>query len=286
MKDFSLAGCVILYNPDDDVVRNIESYVDYIDELYVVDNSNGEHIVNELLQKYSNITVLKYNTNMGIAYSLNEVLRRCNTHHTHLMTMDQDSCFTIGSMEKYVNEVKHFDWDKILGIAPKIVDATATSHCSNVVWEKTIIVITSGNIISVKNAITIGGFDENLFIDEVDHEFCYRGFVRNLLCYTCCSGIYLKHKIGVPLRKFLIFRYFTAMNHNYIRKYYIFRNRLYVYKRYHHINEKFFFRRYIKHLFYIFLGILFMENDKIRKLKYTVKGIGDFYCNSMGRLIE
>lgn len=34
--------------------------------------------------------------------------------------------------------------------------------------------ITSGSILNVTIAKQLGSFDENLFIDEVDSEFCYR----------------------------------------------------------------------------------------------------------------
>mgnify|MGYP001072153084 FL=1 len=44
--DIKLAGCVILYNPNKDVIRNIESYIRYLDKLYVIDNQNGEFITN------------------------------------------------------------------------------------------------------------------------------------------------------------------------------------------------------------------------------------------------
>ena len=81
--DIKLAGCVILYNPDKDVIRNIESYIRYLDKLYVIDNLNGEFITNELKNKYDNVEIIKHSKNMGIAYSLNEVLSLCQNGYTH-----------------------------------------------------------------------------------------------------------------------------------------------------------------------------------------------------------
>lgn len=37
---YKLAACIILYNPDVNVFKNIESYIDNIDCLYIIDNSN------------------------------------------------------------------------------------------------------------------------------------------------------------------------------------------------------------------------------------------------------
>lgn len=124
MSEVSLAGCVIVYNPDKDVIDNIATYIGSLEKLYVVDNGNGEIIVQQLSSKYSNITVIEHKENMGIAFSLNEVLTECNDKYTHLLTMDQDSRFTEGSIEKYLNEIINFNWSETLGIAPKIIEAT------------------------------------------------------------------------------------------------------------------------------------------------------------------
>ncbi len=40
MKD-KLAACVVLYNPDKNVIKNIESYIKFVDILYIVDNCCG-----------------------------------------------------------------------------------------------------------------------------------------------------------------------------------------------------------------------------------------------------
>ena len=37
-----LAGVVVLYNPDQKVLDNISSYIDELDVLYLVDNSNAD----------------------------------------------------------------------------------------------------------------------------------------------------------------------------------------------------------------------------------------------------
>ena len=123
--NIKLAGCVILYDPDKDVIRNIESYIRYLDKLYVIDNQNGEFITNELKNKYDNVEIIKHSENMGIAYSLNEVLSLCQNEYTHLLTMDQDSRFDIGIMDKYKNAIVSFEWEKTLGVGPKILDYTA-----------------------------------------------------------------------------------------------------------------------------------------------------------------
>lgn len=280
-----ISACVILYNPDECVIGNIESYVGYVQKLFIIDNGNGESVIDNLVDKYYNIYPIYHKENMGIAYSLNEVLRLVNGEYDLLMTMDQDSRFCDGCMEAFLKEISKFNWNETMGIGPKTVDID-TPFDGNAKWHETETLNTSGNIISVKNAIKIGMFDESLFIDEVDREFNYRSTINDFKNFVAENGIYLKHRIGEPLKKFIIFKNFECQNHNYIRKYYIFRNRLYVYKKYHKINEKYFFKYYIKYSLYMFLGIVIIENDKIRKLRYCIKGIYDAIYNNMGRLSE
>ena len=38
-----ICGVVVLYNPDDDINNKIKSYINIIDKLFVVDNSNQDN---------------------------------------------------------------------------------------------------------------------------------------------------------------------------------------------------------------------------------------------------
>ena len=69
-------------------------------------------------------------------------------------------------------------------------------------WQPVRRLITSGNIINVKNALAIGGFNEELFIDEVDYDICYRGTEMNLAVFECTEGIYLRHSVGKENKDF------------------------------------------------------------------------------------
>ena len=109
--DFKIAGCVILYNPDVNVIENVASYIHCLDVLYVVNNQGGDKIAEELSQIYKGkIIYIMYQDNKGIAYSLNEVLRLAEDNYDFLLTMDQDSRFYLDSMLRFKNEISSFDW--------------------------------------------------------------------------------------------------------------------------------------------------------------------------------
>ena len=42
MEKIKLAGMVTLYNPTDEDIKNIDSYLNDIDVLYVIDNTEGK----------------------------------------------------------------------------------------------------------------------------------------------------------------------------------------------------------------------------------------------------
>lgn len=284
----NLAGVVTLYYPDVSTVENIGSYVHYLDCLYVINNEGADDIINELKKHYKNIEVIHESENMGIAFPLNQVLNKVKDKYEFLLTMDQDSRFFNGCIERYIAEIENFDWHSTLGIAPVLVDDTFNTHSLCTVahrtdWIKKFRVITSGNIISVKNAIAIGGFDEKLFIDEVDHEFCYNGNSKGFFSYQCTNNIFLKHKIGNMVEVKLLGMIFYPPRYNYIRTYYNTRNRLYVYKKYHSLQEWWFLKYYLFSIIKLFVCKLFYEEDKKRRIKAIFIGIKDFINGKMGK---
>lgn len=282
MKHFTIAGVVTLYHPDADVVSNIESYINSVDRLFLVNNGAGENIIQQLQQKYKNIEVINEKTNMGIAYPLNQVLAFCNGKYDFLMTMDQDSAFWQDDMKRYVNEINNFDWNVTLGIAPHLISKTDKGTDGKIVWNPVMRVITSGNIISVSNALAVGGFNEDLFIDEVDFDFCYRGYEKHLKQFRCQCGINLRHSVGDSKSIVILGNKISTMNHGAVRKYYIVRNRLYSFKHFGYLNRKDMFHLYIIGTIKDLIKIILIEDNKLKKLHYSFWGFWDFLQNRVG----
>ena len=63
-----VAAVVVLYNPDENVKKNIKSYINSVDVVYAVDNSSQDNSENFSDDK---IVYLSNGDNMGIAYALN-----------------------------------------------------------------------------------------------------------------------------------------------------------------------------------------------------------------------
>lgn len=275
-----LAGVVTLYHPTEDVYSNIESYLDQLDILYVIDNTeNPSPKVKDYFSKNNKIEYIAFRDNKGIAYAMNYALQKAS-NFDFLLTMDQDSHFIPGMMKKYKNSIERIENEKShqVGMYAVNFDQRVDPVISR--YKYVDVAITSGSIIPIKLAVDIGGFDENLFIDEVDNEFCYRlrqkGYKIMEFPY-----IVLKHSLGNQTFHKILGMNYNTFNHNALRKYYRSRNRVYVLKKYP--NVRFF---YIKNIIKDIIKVILAESDKKNKLYYIFEGCMDGVLNNMGKLTK
>lgn len=276
-----LAGVVILYHPDTDVWHNIQSYISSVEKLYVLDNTEqpDSSVVNQLKED-PKIQYIAFYENRGIAYALNYALTKAQSDgYTFLLTMDQDSSFIKATMDVYLRIIKKNQSDFIFkDVIMYAVTYTGLREAE--CWsgfKYVLTAITSGSVLNIDLAKKIGAFDENLFIDEVDDEFCYRSNKFGYKILLCCD-IKLTHHLGNP-KRYNFFGYkFTVLNHGPIRKYYIVRNRLYVSAQYPEIK-----RYYILSIFKMFIKVMLFENNKLMKIKYMFKGIKDYKMKNLGK---
>lgn len=263
-----LCGCVVWYNPTEQDKDNIHNYLDDLEKLYIIDNSERATNI-DIKNKIEYISLKK---NEGIAKALNIGCKKAfEDGFEWILTMDQDSTF-YSSLKKYKMDVL-----KIQKIDSKI----AIFGCSIKEKEKegyTKKIITSGNILRLEHWEKINGFNEELFIDEVDFEFCVRIILNDLKIYKL-SNIFLNHKLGDSFTKKILFFNVTCMNHNKIRKYYIMRNRLFMLRKYPK-----FCKVYVLSIFLEIFNIIFFEEDKLNKIKFSYRGFKDYLNNKMGKL--
>lgn len=176
-----ICAVVVLYNPDKKVIENINSYAQELDGLYIYDNSTQKDIkLIEELKKVPNVEYLDKKDNNGLAKAFNEVavLAR-ESGYTWMVTFDQDSIAEhsmINAMREF-SDSNYCD-ESITIIAPVINDIdkskiTQERYCTY--FDK---VIQSGAMHNLKIMDKIGNYDENLFIDLVDYEFCTRCIVN------------------------------------------------------------------------------------------------------------
>lgn len=270
-----VCGVTVLYNPTEEIFGNINSYLNGLNKLYLVDNSEKENekLKDKFIKFSSKIEYIKMNGNEGIAKALNIAKNRAiEENYNWLLTMDQDSKFKNNDFFKMLNLVKKY-FNKNIAIFSPFHKTIGSIYETEDILKKDV-VMTSGNLLNLKIAQKVGDFEEKFFIDEVDHDYCYR--IKKLgYEIIVLNKIILNHNLG-NIKKY---RFFSVTNHNYIRRYYITRNRLYMIKKYPFLKE-----RYIKEILKETIKIILVEKDKIKKLKMTYLGVKDFKNNTTGKI--
>lgn len=282
-ENSKIAAVVILYNPDNSVLSNINSYIDQVDKLFVVDNS--ENINSPLIDRIKCLQKAEYiwnKTNIGIAAALNiGVKNAVEAGFEYLLTMDQDSeapPFFVSSL------LECFSQDsKTAIVAPLLYHPTGRniSHETTKSYEQVFTAWTSGNLVKLNIFQIAGGYKEDFFIDYVDHEFCLRLNKMGFKIYVCNKTI-LKHNLGEMEEKNLLFRKVYLTNHSAIRLYYRTRNRFYVKKIYKNIFPEF-FKQDNKHFWKSFIKVILFEKHKLKKISFVIKGYIDFRKNIFGK---
>jgi len=269
-----LAGCIIIYNPKCDVWSNINSYLNEIEKLYVLDNS--EEYYNELIHKVKSSKKCQYinlRGNKGIAFALNIAVQRALNDQFHwLLTMDQDSFFTSDNLDKMKEYIESEKPENVKVVCPAFEDEKIKTR------KYVLEMITSGSIMDVDFCNEIGGFDNKLFIDEVDHDYCVRVILKG------CKVIKLNE---ARLTHFLGNQTFhnkiKCYNYPPIRYYYITRNNLYFhfkYRRYKELSSV--IKLQIPRIKKIMVSIWFEEN-RYEKYLYMLLGLYDFLRKNMGK---
>ena len=273
-----IGGCVVLYNPGNEVLKNVQSYLPFLEELVVVDNSTKHTDVQAKLNSFPKVHYINEYGNLGIAKALNDGLNYLNARGFDVaLTMDQDSTFPIKKSKEILCLVKRYIPEyAIVGLRYKNDKNTyqkPTEIFDVNYW------ITSGNFVKLSDFIDARGFQDDLFIDSVDHEFCHQLVLRHkrigILRDYC-----LDHKIGNPGTMIRMFgTYFPlSSNHSAVRYYYRFRNLYYLY----HLDKKFYRWIYFKEFYINIPRIVLFDYEKKKKISYIKKAIQDGKKGKLG----
>jgi len=274
LEPIKIAGVVVLFKPTIEVLDNIDTYVGALEKLIVVDNTPIKEIDSDVICKINSIPKVDYvslQENMGIAYALNVACNKAETFD-YLLTMDQDSKFIKGAIYDFIAKVKEYGINSNVAIFSANNDGSIVKNKPDMRNR----VITSGNIIDLRKIRQIGDFVEKLFIDEVDHELCYRAKKHNF-DVVMFTDVLMEHNLGVDLYYTFLGKKLKFSSHNPLRLYYITRNSLYIAKEYPGM-----LLYYAMTLSKLLIKAIVFEHDKINRLRYMYCGVYDFIQSRYG----
>jgi rhamnosyltransferase len=281
-----LCGVVILYYPDEAVVERIRTYHQPLQQLFIIDNSDkaNRSLLKPLLNQ-QNITYLHDGSNEGMAKRLNQAATLARAAgFDWLLTMDQDSFFDQDVLQNYIDcafALEYADQVAMFGIEHDKQLFKKDKQCSAL---ETTFLITSGSIVNLSLWPIIGGFNEALFIDHVDEDYCFRSLLKGYKIIKLDSFL-LQHAIGVPSfhRSLKSLKATARSLHSPVRLYYMVRNFLYMRKQYSQQFKKE-IGQFRRNLFNRFKNNLLYNKKRVQVLLYILKGFRDFHRNKMGKL--
>ncbi len=275
-----LAGVVVLYHPDQKLIGNIKTYMKDLDVLYAIDNSDQKNnVLVQELKSIQRVVYLDNKGNRGIAHAQNRAAKLAiSKNYEWLLTMDQDSYASDDMVSILRSYLETHDTSSLGIISAFHKNSLEKGNKSLQEFEQVIKVMSSGNIINLKAFQEVGGFEEKLFIDMVDFEYCLRLNKAGYKIIVANKAI-LHHKLGT----IKMIDNMLMISHNPARYYYYVRNELYMEKKYKDDfpvwlvdRHNYCVKRYIRTLLY--------EKHKGKTLYYMIRGYIDYKRSHYGKL--
>lgn len=271
MVDKSEVVCItVLYNPDPEVVENVDSYRSLVGKTILVDNSNKDN--SQMFASMTNVEYIPLMENSGIAHATNVGIE--TSTEKYILTMDQDSRFSQDLIDAYLRFLEEYDVANIGALTPQY--ATDRHKIEKNASSKVILLsMQSGTLIKRNVFNEIGLFNEKLFLDVVDWEFFLRMNQENIKMVQVKDAILSHHPAITKVANFgiLKLKYGIASP---MRYYYQARNLLWTARKYNSLPL------YIN-LIVKWMKIVLLFDNKREYLKMFNRGLKDASSNKLGR---
>lgn len=282
----------VFYNPDKDVIKNIESYLNLVEKLYIIDNSKSDnyYLLDNSVLNLKKIEYIPLKNNMGLGYALNVGCRKgLEEEFNYILTMDQDSCFEKEALNKMITFLKN---NKNYSIVSPNVRSLYIDEQSNIEKEAFIQypvnvnsernwTMTSGSLMNLSDYDAVKGFDELLFIAHLDIDLGIKFHQLGKKIIVIGDAILNQH-FGNSKPKRILWKTVHPSYASPVRTYYIFRNQKYLEMKYGNS-----IKNYIAVSLYKFvIKITLFEDCKFEKYKMMIRGLKDGKRGDMGPYIE
>jgi len=275
------------FHPEADVLENISAVRPQVQHLVVVDNGSPSEAIEALVDAAESMDfhLIKNPRNLGIASALNigsqwSMEKGCSL----LLYFDQDSTATPGMVAELLNTYRTGESPESIGLVATTNRERHTGFWVAPLHDKAgeaVLAMTSGSLVPAAVLEKCGPFEDDFFIEFVDHEFCLRlrsyGY-RILLCSTAV----MTHDVGFPrTHSFLGLFRCRCIHHRPARRYYFARNLLVLVFRYWR-TEPLWARVELVSFFKSLLKVTIFEDHRTKKLWMVARGLFDGMRHALG----
>lgn len=289
-----IGSVIVTYNPRLELLESsMKSLEIQVDKIIIVDNNSKNFDLIMVTAQKKNTFVIKLEDNFGIAKAANIGINYLlNSFYDFVLLSDQDTLFPSNYISNFIFALSKLNNNNIAAFVPCIYDNVSNiyKHCyikgkffikkiiPNYEYTNVFQAIASGMLINLKIFSSIGGMMDELFIDMVDFEWCWRA---NYYDYKiiCCKQLVINHHLGDSSQH--IFK--KAVNtRSDIRYYYLIRNSFFlsIYNQILPLHYKvisfFLSFKYI-------IGYPLVSKKPVTTLKYCLHGMFDGIIKNMGK---
>lgn len=277
---------VVAFQPDINLLsKSLLSLSTQVDAILLINNSDYDLAID-----IDKVEVLNLGANLGIAKAQSIGMERAfGDGADFVLQMDQDSevpedmvsslltSYQLLESEGHnVGLIGPLDFDKVTGHVNKA--RLNKGELVNGRYSFVDSTLSSGSLIPKKAYLAIGGMYDDLFIDIVDHEYCWRLRAAGFMVVRD-NDVKLPHRIGDGKKKILGF--ISVGVPSPFRHYYAVRNTLFlIRKNYPPIMWK--LTAVPKIVFKLCMYPIFLDNGKSR-LKFILKGIKHGISGKLGK---
>ena len=218
--------------PTKEEIENINVYLSDIDYAVIVDNSdeNNEELVTSTIQKKNKIFYYSEQTNLGLCKGMNigvRLLEEKDCDWALLFDADSKPCSNIVSV--YKKAIEKYKGNDVAVFTPVHVFERSKNKpyhgYKNVNWS-----MTSGWCINVDIFKKQNGFFEELFVDGLDMDYCFKSNENGHEIIECGEAIIKHHP--AETKSFLKIKYGVASPYRYYMQA---RQLVWCWKRYHRL---------------------------------------------------
>ncbi len=267
---------VTTFSPDIFFKDRLKSIAQQVGLVIIVNDSGSSQSYK--FKTLDNTIIIDNATNCGISFSLNVgVNEGIKRGYFHFITFDDDT-FPI---KEYVSTIDHFlnecnDDIGLVSLSRKHV------HQIGEPISKKRTLITSGCYFSYDTYKLVNGFNEDYFIDIVDHEFSRKVSLAGKEIIEI-NKFGMEHSVGTAQELNILGNHIIVYNHSPFRLYYQIRNSLVFFSDYYK-KDFLFSLAILSHIPRIILKAALFESNRRERLAYCSLGLKDAFIRKMGKL--
>ena len=226
-----IGAVVVLYNPDLAITSQLlEGLVEQVNKIVIIDNSPLSTALDYNQFGITKADYYHYPNNIGLAKAHNiGLVKVAESGCKYGIIFDQDSLISDGFIDGLVATLESgFDSHNVIAVGPQVWCSFDDTDVRPRVQKRESLapnldcasqIISSGMMIHLPSYMTVGPKDERLFIDGVDHEWCWRanskGYRVGIATHIIMphrlgderqSRLGISYKVGSPIRLYYQFR--------------------------------------------------------------------------------